>query len=210
MLSLCGEGQEGGGCSISAAEQGEEADEDVDDVEIDVEGAVHSVVDSLGVHLRLGDIVADVGGKKDDENPVECRAGVVEQEGGHQFSHNAYNKRDEKGASQAKEYLRPDQTQQGHGGSDDACKQQGFSDYFDRKARQEKAEHHAYGQHEQVVAEKTYPRIGGFGTDENACKSKDKIAHEKPEGAHPGEEPQHGKGEVFDHNRVEQETPKEG
>ena len=80
---------------VSTAEKGKQADEDIDDVEVDVESTVDGIVDGLGIDLRPCNIVADIGGEEDDEKPVECRASVVEEEGGDQFGNDAYQQGNE-------------------------------------------------------------------------------------------------------------------
>ena len=89
------------GALFLTAEQGQQTDEDVDDVEVDVECAVDGVVDGFRIDLRLGDIIPYVGGEEHDKNPVEGSAGVVEQECGHQLGKDAYNQSNEKGAAHA-------------------------------------------------------------------------------------------------------------
>ena len=122
------------GVLFLTAEQGKQTDEDVDDVEVDVESAVDGVVDSLGIDLRLGDIIPYVAREEHDKKPVEGCAGVVEQECGHQLGKDAYNQSNEKGAAHAQEDVGGHQPEEGHGGSDDAGEQQGLGDDGDRDA----------------------------------------------------------------------------
>ena len=160
--------------------------------------------------MGTGDVVTDIAGEKDNEEPVEHGACVVEEEGGDHLGQNAHYKGDEKSAPQPEEELRTDEPEKYHSGGDDAGEKHCLGDNGGGETGDDESEHHAHGHHQEFVAEETNPWIVGLDADEDAGKGENYIAKEDDKGFDAREGMENGDGQILDHKGIDQKAPKEG
>ena len=176
---------------VTTFHDGQHAQEQIDDVQIQTDAGVDGIVYRAVILLSDCPVVADVQREQCGHQPIPEGRHEHAEDHADDFHDDDRDQREEQDSTHSAEDFRKHHGADQHNAGDTGRSRSGTHDQIRSNARQAYAQHCAYRQYNQVVAEEADNRIIAFGAHHAADDHTDDVADQQYDGVHAREEAGH-------------------